>query len=102
MTEEDKANATTDENGRTVYDNPNANPGGIDDSGYFYLSYYDQSIENPISFEFDKVSSLKYTTQNFDQYDMMLSALYANSDSNSETKTANVFDAEEDEYLYQI
>jgi hypothetical protein len=33
---------------------------------------------------------------------MMLSALYANSDSNSETKTANVFDAEEDEYLYQI
>ncbi len=102
LTEEDKANATTDENGRTVYDNPNANPGGIDDSGYFYLSYYDQSIENPISFEFDKVSSLKYTTQNFDQYDMMLSALYANSDSNSETKTANVFDAEEDEYLYQI
>ena len=69
---------------------------------YKYLSYYDQSIENPISFEFDKVSSLKYTTQNFDQYDMMLSALYANSDSNSETKTANVFDAEEDEYLYQI
>jgi hypothetical protein len=59
LTEEDKANATTDENGRTVYDNPNANPGGIDDSGYFYLSYYDQSIENPISFEFDKVSYFK-------------------------------------------
>lgn len=102
LTEEDKANATTDENGRTVYDNPNANTGGIDDSGYFYLSYYDQSIDNPISFEFDKASSVKYTTQNFDQYDMMLSALYANSDYSSETKTANVFDAEEDEYLYQI
>lgn len=102
LTDEDRATATTDAHGRTFYENPNANPGGIDDSGYFYLSYYDQSIDDPLRFEFDNTSSVKYKTQNFDQYDMMISALYANSDYSSETKTANVFDAEEDEYLYQI
>ena len=102
LTEEDKATATTDEYGRTFYENPNANAGGIDDSGYFYLSYYDQTIDDPISFAFDNADTVKYTTQNFDQYDMIFSSLYANEDYSSEVKTANVFDAEEDEYLYQI
>lgn len=102
LTEEDKATATTDEYGRVSYANPNANSGGVDDTGYFYLSYYDQSIDSPTSFIFDKTDSVKYTTQNYDQYNMMFSSLYANEDYSSETKTANVFDAEEDEYLYQI
>ncbi|MBQ7521598.1 MAG: LPXTG cell wall anchor domain-containing protein, partial [Clostridia bacterium] len=102
LTEEDKATATTDEYGRVSYANPNANSGGVDDTGYFYLSYYDQSIDSPVSFSFDKVDSVKYTTQNYDQYNMMFSSLYADKDYSSEVKTANVFDAEEDEYLYQI
>ena len=102
LTEEDKATATTDENGKIFYTNPNANAGGVDDSGYFYISYYDQSIENPISLAFDKSDTVKYTTQNFDQYDMIFSSLHANVDYSTETKTANVFDAQEDEYLYQI
>ena len=72
------------------------------DDGYFYLSYYDHSIQAPFSFEFDNVSSEKHTERNFDQYDLMMTKWYGYTDSDKEIKTANVFDAEEDESLYQI
>ncbi len=75
---------------------------GLDESGYFYISYYDQSISCPISFEFEKNSSVTYTNLNYDQYDMLMIGWSGHTDYDSETKIANVFDAEEDEYLYQI
>ncbi|MBQ1507039.1 MAG: hypothetical protein IIZ36_01275, partial [Ruminococcus sp.] len=102
ITDEDRATAKTDENGKPVYENPNANPWGINDDGCFYLSYYDRTIEAPMSFSFDKADSVKYSKQNYDQYDLMTTGIYANNDYDSETKIANVFDAEEDEYLSQI
>lgn len=75
--------------------------GDIDD-GYFYLSYYDHSIVSPLSYEFDSVKSLKHSKVNIDQYDMMMTQWYVGTEYDAETKTANVFDAEEDESLYQI
>ena len=75
--------------------------GNIDD-GYFYLSYYDHSITSPISFEFDNNSETRHTSFNYDQYDLMMTQWYGSTEYRSDTKMANVFDAENDEKLYQI
>ena len=75
--------------------------GDIDD-GYFYLSYYDHSIFSPISFEFDNNSASKYTSLNYDQYDLMMTQWYGSTEYVSETKMANIFDAENNEKLFQI
>lgn len=72
------------------------------ESGYFYLSYYDHSICSVLSYEFDDAASEKHTALHYDQYDLMMTGWYGCSDYDSETKTANVFDAEEDESLCQI
>ena len=102
VTDADRASATTDRFGRTTYENPEAAGWGIDDSGYFYLSYYDRSLVMPFAFEFDRADAVKYAKTNCDQYDLLMTSLYASEASDSETKTANVFDAEEDSYLYQL
>lgn len=101
LTDEDRATAKTDKYGKVTYENPNATPWGIDDSGFFYLSYYDQTIVSPISFTFDN-SADSPSSRNCDQYDLLMTGVYSNNDYIAEAKTANVFDAEEDEYLYQI
>lgn len=75
---------------------------GIEGSGYYYMSYYDHTISYPTSFSFDKSDTVKCTSPNYDQYDMLLIGWSGHADYDSETKIANVFDAEEDEYLYQI
>ncbi|MBR2715350.1 MAG: hypothetical protein IKB73_03985 [Ruminococcus sp.] len=75
---------------------------GINESGYFYMSYHDHSISYPISFEFDKSDRIECTKPNYDQYDMLMIGWNAHSDYINETKTANVFNAEEYESLYQI
>lgn len=102
LTDEDRATAVTDEHGRTIYQNPNANKFGVDESGYFYLSYYDQSIDSAVSFDFEKDEDVKYSSRNYDQYDLLMSGWYASEEYSDETKMANVFDAEENEYLYKI
>ncbi len=102
LTDEDRAAAVTDENGRVTYPNPNAAAWGIDDSGYFYLSYYDRSIETPCSFDFDSAASVSYTERNYDQYDLMMTDSIDCNEYDTEAKTANVFEAEEDEYLFRI
>lgn len=81
------------------------NSWGIIDSeedGFFYLSYYDQSIVSPLSYVFDDTQALRHTDVNYDQYDLMMTNWYGCTEYDAETKTANVFDAEEDETLYQI
>lgn len=72
------------------------------DDGYLYLSYYDHSLCAPMSVEFDSVDRLSHTAFSIDQYDLMMTSWYGITDYETETKTANVFDAEEDESLYQI
>ena len=95
-------NLVYDADGNIVYENPNAAAWGIEDTGYFYLSYYDNSIVSAESYEFYNRENTEYTRMNYDQYDLLQPAMYncvANSDKEM---SANVFAAEEDEYLCQI
>lgn len=81
------------------------NSWGVIDSendGYFYLSYYDHSIYSVMSYEFDNNKNVKHADINYDQYDLMMTGWYGNSDYKDETKTANVFEAEDHENLFQI
>ncbi len=73
-----------------------------EDDGYCYTSYYDHSIFSPMSYEFDSEKSVKYKKLSYDQYDLMMTEWYGNSDYKDETKMANVFEAEENEKLIQI
>lgn len=102
LSEEDKATVTYDIDGNPVYVSPDANGWGYEDSGYFYLSYYDHGIRSTESFGFYKKDELKYTDVNYDQYDLLMGSEYEDHGFDSETKMANIFDAEEDEFLYQI
>jgi len=102
LTEEDKATVTYNKFGSPVYQNPNASSWGIEDTGYFYLSYYDHSILRAYSYEFYSIKDTKYLEMNYDQYDLLQGNMYDNNESDTERKMANIFDAEEDEYLVQI
>ena len=75
---------------------------GDTDDGYLYISYYDHTLMDPLSYVIDGGSAVKHTTVNYDQYDLMMTSWYGTTDYDTETKMANVFDAEEDESLYQI
>lgn len=88
--------------GAFIIKDSNGENGGYDGMGSFYISYHDHTLAFPISFEFDRADSVKYTTLNYDQYDLLMIGWCASADYDSETKMANVFDAEEDEYLYQL
>ena len=102
LTEEDKATVTYDNNGYPVYISPNASAWGFEDTGYFYLSYHDHSIMRAYSYEFYPFSETEYYEMNYDQYDLLPTSYYDRFESESVRKMANVFDAEEDEYLIQI
>lgn len=104
LTDADRVSAVIDDKGRVTYPNPNAAAWGIDDSGYFYLSYYDHSIETPCCFDFDDAgtAAASYTQRNYDQYDLMMTDTIDCNTYDSEAKIANVFEAEEDEYLFRI
>ena len=97
-------NSIPPENGALIIKNSwglTAFDGDIDD-GYFYVSYYDRSLMDPLSYVFDPDQSNKHTVRNIDQYDLMMTDWYGCTEYDTETKTANVFDAEEEESLYQI
>ena len=75
---------------------------GDPDDGYFYISYYDTGLLAALSYAFDNSREAKHTARNYDQYDLMMTMWYGVTDYEDETKMANVFEAEEDETLYQI
>lgn len=102
ITEEDKANATTDSMGNTVYENPNAGEWGIDNTGYFYLSYYDHTINSPQTYEFYTDDEVFYDEMNYNQYDLLQETEYKEISYPFPVSAANVFTAEEDEYLTQL
>ena len=102
LTEEDKATVTYDIDGNPVYQNPNANAWGYEDTGYFYLSYYDQSISRTETYEFYTDDEVAYEELNYDQYDLLQGNTYSDFSFETDLSMANVFDAEEDEILYQI
>lgn len=103
LTDEDIRTAVKDEFGNTVYKSPNASKWGIDDTGYFYISYYDHSLRTPTSFAFYDEDETEFYELNYDQYDLMQDVKYYDLKLKEETtQAANIFTAEEDEYLYQI
>lgn len=70
--------------------------------GFIYVSYYDHGICSAMSYVFDDNKTAKHTKRNIDQYDLMMTQWYGTTEYDKETKTANIFDAEEDESLYQL
>ncbi len=104
LTDEDRKNSHKNEYGDIVYDNPNADAWGINDTGYFYLSYYDHSIRTPVTFSFYDDDETEYFEVNYDQYDMMQDVDYKEITYTTEddVRMANIFTASEDEFLYQI
>ena len=77
-----------DENGNTIH------------TGYFWLSYYDQSITIPETFEFDRSNVGK--SYFLSQYDKMPVDDVAASRSSSPAKMANVFYTEDAMNLEQV
>lgn len=92
------------ENGALIAKNSwglNTFDGDIDD-GCFYLSYYDHSLLSAAGFVFDNSDPAEHSARSYDQYDLMMTQWYGVTDYEDETKTANVFDAEQDGNLCQI
>lgn len=81
-------NPVLDENGDPIH------------TGYFWLSYYDQSLSVPETFEFDR--SNVNSTYYLDQHDLMPVSEVYGSDVKGEIRMANVFTAEENQDLDQI
>ena len=102
LTQEDKDTAGYDKQGNPVYKNPNARAWGIDDTGYFYLSYYDNSIVMAESFEFFTDDETEYKTIDYAQHDLFQGIAYRENDYDTKVSTANVFDVKRDGSLYQI
>ena len=72
---------------------------GSDGTGYFYLSYYDQSICEPESFSFSlrgDFDNEKLSVNTNQMYDLMPSYHYGEITFDQDTSMANVFVAEKD------
>lgn len=83
---------------------PNRGDWGVNGTGYFYLSYYDQSLSLPESYLFD-ISQMNIGSSQYmvDQYDTMPVAAYTGVGVlNTTLREANVFYAKDDEYLRKI
>ena len=84
---------------------PNNEPSGwgVDGEGYFYISYYDQSIEKPETLDFDVDSSLGDSDQLIvDSHSYLPSTVYDNEATEDETRMANVFTAGEDQVVRSL
>lgn len=71
---------------------------GIDGSGYFYLSYYDQSIVSAETFDYD-INSIDSEAESYynNTYDYLPISTSFNETSSDKISTANVFAAEGDQ-----
>ena len=71
--------------------------------GYFYLSYYDQSICSAMSFEYLMDEQDSETSNVFImEYDYMPAEIYTSTLSDTPVYTANIFTAEEDSVLEYV
>ena len=78
-----------------------ANYWGIDGSGYFYISYYDQSLLLPESYEFD--DDLDADEFNAHVYDYLPSTNgFFELTSSNVISTANIFTADENEQVVSV
>ena len=86
----------TDEEGNPLPDDE-GNPVMVG-SGYFWLSYYDTSLENPEAFVFDYAVA----PETVDQHDYMQTARFDVEQKDQLTKMANVFVAKQNQILSSI
>lgn len=78
---------------------------GINGDGYFYLSYYDKSIQLPESFDFysEKDTDAPKSDQYYiNQYDFMPKSRVKSKSADAEISMANVFTAGHDQKLTHI
>lgn len=68
-------------------------------TGYFYLSYYDMSISNPTTFDFDATGR---TSSYINQHDLTPAGQMHAETSEDETACANVFTAQADQAVHAL
>ena len=78
---------------------PNSGEWGVDGSGYFYLSYYDQSLACPESFDFYVDSMPAEKSLLIDQYDLMPTSQPIGTSAPVPVSMANVFTAGSDQLV---
>ena len=77
---------------------------GIDGTGYFYLSYYDMSLDSVEAYDFDVDNSIKgeLGQYNIEQHDFMPNECPHNIETNFPIAEGNIFVAEESETIKYI
>ncbi len=84
--------------GSTTEDFPN-NGGGWGNEGYFYISYYDRSLSDPETFEFDVDDEVSNSTLVTDSYSYMPVSRLSSVSTNDQVSMANIFTAEQDQKI---
>lgn len=82
---------------------PLSGPWGNGGDGYFYISYYDQSLDRPLTYLFDKGDEPDVRSLNTDMYDLCPND-FCNSLEYTDYKVcrSNVFMADENEFVAKI
>ncbi|MCQ2796171.1 MAG: hypothetical protein MJ213_02530, partial [Bacilli bacterium] len=82
----------------------NTNKWGYNDTGYFYLSYYDMSLSSVEAFDFDVTNSIKGTLKEYviEEHDYMPNENPHNIETNFPIAEGNIFVAEESETIKYI
>ena len=84
-------------------DFPNNNKWGVDGSGYFYLSYYDKSVDQLQAYDFYTDGYWTESDEYYiDQYDTAPSTEVASTIMGPSVTMANVFEASQDSILRSI
>ena len=68
---------------------------GSGGSGYFWLSYYDQSLISPISFDYDTAGETEGIYDNVDMYDYLATVVPTVAMFDEDVYMADIFEAEE-------
>ena len=80
-------------------------PGSVDAEGYFYISYYDQTVSEFTSYQVDVPKNGLFSYDNNYQYDFLGYKSFVSvppSEASRGNKVANVFTAEKDEVLAAV